>query len=751
MSNYKMRLEFRLGISFLLILSFVISSCGDKDYYKEEDDDNDVSKTYNVVGKVEKGPFVSGSTISIQLMDSKLEVLGEVYNSTIQDDKGSFSFGSKSFQTPYAELTANGYFFNEVRGELSSGTLNLQALVDLSDKTTVNVNILTHLKYQRILKLIKEGKKFSDANKQAQKELFTAFGLQKYSEMDASRFSITEGSNESAALIAVSSLLLIDRSEAELTEYLAKLCREFGENGSFINDTKVQMKFDREELFYHLSSIKENVIERYKGLGLNVEVKELALFMDWDNDGIAGNEILKNGEEVVLKETSLEVPNEGGTYRIEFTSPIPVYLERQIGDDEPISTGKEEYYHYIYEENAQTDISLEKELESNLLILKISPLNLPISKTTSVILYDCLGNEVATVAISQEGNADTSLPKLGNTGVQMVTDIAYSIGRSFSSLNWIEQYYYSNKRTNDVELYIYPESSTVKTIWSEFYTANRLNLGFKYADAERLGLYQNYFDVFSAIIYFNLILAWGDVPYIDNWDWYQNYNSNIPRTSQIEILDSLKEKLISAIDNLEEKKNESLQDTNGYFFVSKDVARILLADIYMYQGDYSSAQSLLSKVIENGYYELDESNYSNMDTIDNLWQNGSTKETIFVAKYDLSPRSITHIPTLIPLMNYTDVILSYAECLYKNGNITHAKTYLDKVATAKSITVSNDVFTGIKDARMQLFLYSVGNFAFLKRNDLAKEEYGVEEYRLLLPIPGDEMRWNFEMEQNPGY
>ena len=130
---------------FAAIVAFSFTSCSE---------DNDLEKvyeptTFNVSGKVEKGPFVSGSTITIQPMDKNLQVLGSLYSSTIQDNLGNFSFESKLFETPYAELTANGYFFNEVEGMLSTGTLNLRALVDLSDASTVNVNLLTHLKRKK--------------------------------------------------------------------------------------------------------------------------------------------------------------------------------------------------------------------------------------------------------------------------------------------------------------------------------------------------------------------------------------------------------------------------------------------------------------------------------------------------------------------------------------------------------------------------------------------------------------------------
>ena len=43
---------------------------------------------------------------------------------------------------------------------------------------------------------------------------------------------------------------------------------------------------------------------------------------------------------------------------------------------------------------------------------------------------------------------------------------------------------------------------------------------------------------------------------------------------------------------------------------------------------------------------------------------------------------------------------------------------------------------------MQLLLYGLGNWAFLKRNGLGEKVYGVETYRLLLPIPWTEIDVN---------
>ena len=290
-----------------------IVSCDDK----LGGEDNFEPTDYTVKGKVEKGPFISGSTINLQPMNAKMVPTGSTFSTTITDNAGNFAFNTATLETPYAQLTANGYFFNEVTGQLSNGTLSLRALVDLSEQSTVNVNILTHLKYARILDLVeKDNKKYKEANKQAQEELLTAFGLQRYTDTDASNYSITAGTPEAAALIAISALILKNRSEAQVTEYLAKLSKEFGENGCFSVDTKQIIKNDRNALLKDLKKSEENVKNRYSELGQTVTVMPLEYYFDWDDDGTAGNEFLGPDNLPTLSKTEINVPKEGGEYTI---------------------------------------------------------------------------------------------------------------------------------------------------------------------------------------------------------------------------------------------------------------------------------------------------------------------------------------------------------------------------------------------------------------------------------------------------
>ena len=144
------------------------------------------------------------------------------------------------------------------------------------------------------------------------------------------------------------------------------------------------------------------------------------------------------------------------------------------------------------------------------------------------------------------------------------------------------------------------------------------------------------------------------------------------------------------------------------------------------------------------------------ETIDDIAANNSGEEVIFAVNGGSGTRTRAGItiqsPKLVTLMTYTDVMLSYAECMYRMGDMQSAERYLNAVARAKGVSFSGDnMLAKIADARRRLMLYSFGNFAFFKRSGLATAEYGVEDYRLLWPIPLSELHSNPNMTQNPGY
>ena len=149
------------GAIFTIILFIFFMSC-DKD--ESKDIVRPVSKE-NIQGKTEKGPFVTGSKVTLYELDAQLRQTGKnIFTTETTDDIGSFTFDSKmELSSQFVEVEINGYFFNEYKNSLSDSQIKLNAITDVSGRNKINVNILTHLEYKRIKKLVAGGVNFSNA------------------------------------------------------------------------------------------------------------------------------------------------------------------------------------------------------------------------------------------------------------------------------------------------------------------------------------------------------------------------------------------------------------------------------------------------------------------------------------------------------------------------------------------------------------------------------------------------------------
>ena len=133
---------------------------------------NTDGKEFEVSGAVQKGPFIVGTPVFVNRLDNKGVASENTVISEIEDSIGTFSF-RVSEEGP-VQIVANGYFFNELTGQISSGTLVLKAIYNASAENDQKayVNILTHLINDRVLKLIETGDiQLSDAIETAQLEL----------------------------------------------------------------------------------------------------------------------------------------------------------------------------------------------------------------------------------------------------------------------------------------------------------------------------------------------------------------------------------------------------------------------------------------------------------------------------------------------------------------------------------------------------------------------------------------------------
>jgi len=721
----------------------MLQSCSSND-----DLDGYTPTNFNVGGKVEKGPFVRGTAIQMQPLDAELDETGESFTSTITDNEGTFTFGSKLLKSPYVKLSASGYYFNEVTGELSKGTLALNAVANLQNAADVNLNILSHLKYQRVMDLVaKDGKSFKEANNQAQEEVLKTFGLEKYAKTDVNHFSITSGTDEAAALIAVSSLILYNRSEAQITEYLSQLSEEFAEDGNFSETTKLQIRKDMFSLESKLPQIAENIKKRYQEMGKEVAVKNLIYYFDWDGDGTVGNEIAPENHPVRLETNNINVPMEGGSYEVKVNTTVPVYLERpsipgdDIYDNSTSVSGME-----IYETGSEPCINYTKELNNNILKVVVKAASFRKEQAVSIPLYDGMGNVVASLNLTQQANpnAEIIVPRLGSDGIRLVSGLMERLANAVT-LEAQMNYRYT-KIINDPH-FVAPISSSepnINNCWRYSYQAlNRIAMLYR-ADAMYRAVYSPYLNVYRDLCYYQMLIWWGGVVVVPNAG-FESY-ADPSRTSESSILQMLEEELVEAIRNLDEKKCVAFAtNANDALFVSKDVARILLAKVYMYQQKWAAASNLLQKVVDKSIYPIEKvpTKYTseNKDLILALMVgNESRASRVYV---DGSPEDV------VPIMTTTDVKLLYAECEIHLDNNAKASKYISEVGNINGISGTNVSVEGIKQLRKSLKLQDY--FAFLKRNGLAMKELGLEKYQLLLPIPQNGIDMNPNLTQNPGY
>lgn len=723
----------------------MLQSCSSND-----DLDGYTPTNFNVGGKVEKGPFVRGTAIQMQPLDADLDETGESFTSTITDNEGTFTFGSKLLKSPYVKLSASGYYFNEVTGELSKGTLALNAVANLQNAADVNLNILSHLKYQRVMDLVaKDGKSFKEANNQAQEEVLKTFGLEKYAKTDVNHFSITSGTDEAAALIAVSSLILYNRSEAQITEYLSQLSEEFAEDGNFSETTKLQIRKDMFSLESKLPQIAENIKKRYQEMGKEVAVKNLIYYFDWDGDGTAGNEIAPENHPVSLETNNINVPMEGGSYEVKVNTTVPVYLERpSIPGDDLYDNSTSVLGMKIYETGSGSEpcINYSKELNNNILKVVVKAASFRKEQAVSIPLYDGMGNVVARLNLTQQANpnAEIIVPRLGSDGISLVSDFMRSLSEAVTLEAGINYCY--TKIINNPRL-VAPISSFNENLinyWSNEYSSLNLIAYLYRADSMYRAVYSPYLNVYRDMCYYQMLIWWGGVVVVPNAG-FESY-ADPSRTSESSILQMLEEELVEAIRNLDEKKCVAFAtNANDALFVSKDVARILLAKVYMYQQKWAAASNLLQKVVDKSIYPIEKvpTKYTseNKDLILALMVgNESRASRVYV---DGSSEDV------VPIMTTTDVKLLYAECEIHLGNNAKASKYISEVDNVNGISGTSVSVEGIKQLRKSLKLQDY--FAFLKRNGLAIKELGLEKYQLLLPIPQNEINMNPNMTQNPGY
>lgn len=279
----KMYLKCSVAISLAALL--VLSCSGNDD---DGEGKQHVTKQ-DVHGIIEKGPFVQGSKVTLYDLDSQLGQTGKSYSTNTSSNLGNFDFGSPiDLSSSYAEFETNGFFYNECDSSLSKAQITLKAIADVSAKSDVNVNLLTHLEYARVKYLVKSGKTFSESKKQAESELLKVFAISGEI-VNPENISITDNNNNASILLAISSVMLYNKSEAEFSEFISKFSADFEQDGT-IDDANVRKEIKDGQKNCHPKRIANAMKRFYVEKGCNIGVNDFSAYIDFNGDGIINSE-----------------------------------------------------------------------------------------------------------------------------------------------------------------------------------------------------------------------------------------------------------------------------------------------------------------------------------------------------------------------------------------------------------------------------------------------------------------------------
>ena len=277
---------------------FAVTACS-------SDDNGETPKAVeksNVFGNIEKGPFVQGSKVTLYELEVNLSQTGKSFKTQTSSDLGAFAFDSPiQLNSQFVELETSGYFYNEVKGELSTSQITLNALSNVANRNSVNVNLITHLEYGRVKKLVREGTDFTSAKKQAEKELLSCFAITDEISVPEG-VSITDNNKNSSILLAISTIMLYDRSEAEFTEFISKFSTDFADNG-LIDNATIRENIKKGQADAHPSKVIERMKEFYSNKGVDIQCDDFSRYIDFNGDGVI------NEEDEEDKEGMNEEPN----------------------------------------------------------------------------------------------------------------------------------------------------------------------------------------------------------------------------------------------------------------------------------------------------------------------------------------------------------------------------------------------------------------------------------------------------------
>jgi len=250
--------------------------------------------TFNLAGAVSKGPFVLGSTVNVAVLDATLNATGQTFNTFTTSDLGEFSVAN--LPSAPIEIIADGYYYNELYGVLSSSVLTLRSFYQPTTMgaQSAYVNIITHLAQQRV-KILAASMPFDAAVAQAEAELRTEFGITLPNfdpNAPASAMNLISGDTDANAYLFAISTTIVQTAqdganggaiEAAIQQLVNVISADLAD-GTLTPATKTKIKaavnkFDTVQVALKFAKYLQTI-------GSSVTVPNMNRVIDQDDDGI---------------------------------------------------------------------------------------------------------------------------------------------------------------------------------------------------------------------------------------------------------------------------------------------------------------------------------------------------------------------------------------------------------------------------------------------------------------------------------
>ena len=267
-------------------------------------------------------------------------------------------------------------------------------------------------------------------------------------------------------------------------------------------------------------------------------------------------------------------------------------------------------------------------------------------------------------------------------------------------------------------------SREVYNTWMYAYkTINRINMILEKEDAV-LGIMGNQdgkaliaeVRALRAFVNYNLGMLFGNVPLLTKV--LADNDNQITQSSQAEVFQFAYDEINSVLDDL----RPSFEQENGQIRFNKDAGLMLKAELAMSLGNKQLAAATLNQIDKSRYY--------------NTRSASSSLDRSYI--WALHTQQNTYCPV------YT--VMHTNLYLYENSG---SKDGLD----LPTIDLNKD---GKPDEDVESFWHvseytDYGYWAALKRMGKAQEVTGCYDYELLMPIPSQDLSFNPNFKQNPGY